>query len=151
MGLSEAIKEPAIKDSIVADCTQLIDQQVAAKQGLSGMALKATYGVVKGIGANYVPGAIGRLLPDACTALEPMWNEGVAAGDPAHYLSENSAQAAEMILSITDARAAKTSNGVVRSAYQKLRKSVKGDIETAVPGLATILATHVPTGHANVS
>jgi hypothetical protein len=73
------------------------------------------------------------------------------AGDPANYLIQNSARTADMILSVTDSRAAKTSNGAVRSAYQKLRKSVKGDVEAAVPGLANILATHVAASQSNVS
>jgi hypothetical protein len=151
MGLSEVIGNPAVKDSIVADCTKLIDQQVATKQGFAGIALKATYGVVKGLGANYIPGAISRLLPEAFVALDPMWKEGTVTGDPANYLIQNSARTADMILSVTDSRAAKTSNGAVRSAYQKLRKSVKGDVEAAVPGLANILATHVAASQANVS
>jgi hypothetical protein len=46
------------------------------------------------------------------------------------------------LLSITDAKISKTKNGVVRSSYNKLRKSVKNDVEEAVPGLAKILGTH---------
>ncbi|MEA5466023.1 DUF6918 family protein [Leptothoe sp. PORK10 BA2] len=142
MGLSEKIQDQAVRANIAADCAKLIDKQVAAKGGLSGMAMKTAYGVIKGVGAGYIPGAIERLLPDACKALEPMWQEGTATGDPVQFLSDHSERTADSILSVTDARIANTNNGVVSATYKKLRKSVKNDVEAAVPDLAQILSSH---------
>jgi len=144
MGLWEQINTPATREQVVADCIQLMDQQVSAKGGIGGLALKAAYGVVKGVGAGYIPSALNRLLPEVCNALDPMWQAGVAAGDPVAHLSHHAAQAADCLLGVTDARMAKSDNGVVKGAYNKLRKSVQGDVEAAVPALATILATHIP-------
>lgn len=141
MKLSDIINERSVKESIVEECTCLIDDQVANKGGISGMALKTAYRVVRGVGPDYVPGAIGRVLPEAFKALDPIWNEGLEAGDPVSYLAENSSRTADVILSVTDARAKKTS-GVVAGAYQKLRRSVKGDVEEAVPELASIINKH---------
>lgn len=143
MGLSDGIRNPDTRASVVADCVQLMDEQVAAKGGLGGLALKATYGAVKGIEPGYIPGAIQRLLPEAIAAIEPIWDEGLQAGNPVQYLSDNRSRAADMLLSTTDARIEKAKNGVVRASYNKLRKSVKTDIEEAVPGLAKILDTHL--------
>ncbi|MGF1571058.1 MAG: hypothetical protein ACFCVD_23775 [Nodosilinea sp.] len=147
MGLSETLQDEAIKANLVADCTRLLDEQVAAKGGLSGMALKATYGVVKGIDASYISGAIERILPDVLTALNPMWEEGLKAGNPVEHLAQNQALTADRVLSVTDARVEKTTNGVVRSSYNKLRKSVKGDVEAAMPDLAKVLGTHMAVTH----
>nr|WP_026072703.1 hypothetical protein [Nodosilinea nodulosa] len=144
MGLSDILNDQAVKVKVVDDCALLIDRHVAAKSGLGGMALKAAYGVVKGIDATYVPGAIYRILPELVKALEPMWAEGLQAGDPVAHLSQNQTQTAEVILGITDQRVAKTDKGLVRSSYNKLRQSVKGDVEEAVPGLAEILGAHSP-------
>ena len=144
MGLSDILNDKALKTKVVKDCALLIDRQVATKGGLSGMALKATYGVVKGVGAGYIPGAIERILPEVVDALEPMWAEGLQAGDPVAHLSQNQTRTAEVILGVTDRRIAHTDNGRVRSSYTKLRQSVKGDVEEAVPGLAAILAVHSP-------
>ena len=143
MGLSDKVSDPTIRQSIVTDCTHLIDRQVASKSGLSGMALKATYGVVKGVGAGYIPSALERLLPDVCAALDPMWAEGEAKGDPVGHLNQHSEQAADAVLSVTDTRIQGTSNGVVKSSYKKLRKSVKSDVEAAVPELAEIIGRYV--------
>ncbi|MGD1951727.1 MAG: hypothetical protein ACFB14_19090 [Leptolyngbyaceae cyanobacterium] len=142
MGLSEKIQDQTVRASIAADCAKLIDQQVAAKGGLSGMAMKTAYGVIKGIGSSYIPGAINRLLPDACKALDPIWQEGQASGDPVKYLSENSDRTANSLLSVTDARIQTTKHGILSSTYKKLRKSVKNDVEAAVPDLAQIISSH---------
>ena len=142
MELTRKINDKTTYRSVAADCARLIDEQVAAKSGLSGLALKAAYGVAKGIGADYIPGAIQRLLPETLAALDPMWTEGVEKGDPVAYLSQNSDRAADVILSTTDARMEKKGSGIILSSYKKLRKSVKRDVATAVPGLAQILGRY---------
>lgn len=142
MGLKDKISDETTQASLVADCAKLVDEQVAAKNGISGLAIKAAYGVVKGVEPGYIPAAIRRLLPEALSALEPMWNEGIQTGSPVEHLIQNRSRTADMILSITDARIQKSQNGVVRASYNKLRKSVKNDVEEAVPSLAKILGTY---------
>ncbi len=144
MKLTDKIQDAAVRDHIAADCAQLIDTQVAAKGGLSGMALKAAYGAVKGLSSDYVLGAVKRLLPEVFESLDPLWSEGVNAGDPVAYLSENSDHTADVILSTTDARIErKAKDGLIGSAYKKLRNSVKRDVSAAVPSLAKIIDKHV--------
>ncbi|MGD1896393.1 MAG: hypothetical protein ACFB16_05500 [Phormidesmis sp.] len=143
MALTNKIQDAAVKDAIAHDCAQLIDQQVSAKSGLSGMALKAAYGVIKGIGSNYVPGAIKRLLPEACAAIEPIWEEGVAKGEPVAHMSNQRDRAADLILGATDARIQRAGSGIISGTYNKLRKSIKSDVVEAVPEVAQILYQHV--------
>ncbi len=142
MELTSKTQDKATRAAIAADCTQLIDQQVSAKGGLSGMALKTAYKVVNGISADYVPGALMRLMPETLANLDPIWEEGVKAGDPAAYLSENSDRTADAILAATDARIARSGQGAIKTTYNRLRKSVKSDVIAAVPGLAAILQKH---------
>ncbi|MEM8504530.1 MAG: hypothetical protein AAF716_15410 [Cyanobacteria bacterium P01_D01_bin.1] len=142
MELTNKTQDKATRSAIAADCTQLIDQQVSAKGGLSGMALKAAYKVVKGISADYVPGALMRLMPETLSNLDPIWEEGVQTGDPATYLSQHSDRTADAILAATDARIARSGQGVITATYNRLRKSVKSDVVAAVPGLAEILKKH---------
>lgn len=139
MGLSNGLNDPNKKANVVADCVKLIDDQVAAKSGLGGLGLKAAYGAVKGVKPGYIAGAIERLLPEIFTALEPMWSEGLQAGDPVEHLIQNRSRTADAVLSVTDARIEKTNNGIVRSSYNQLRKSAKNDVEEAVPALAKII------------
>ena len=143
MGLSEQLRDDQIKSSMAADCAKLMDEQVAAKSGVSGMAFKATYRVVKGLSSDYIPGAIQRLLPEAISALEPMWEEGLVSGDPVAFLTQNSELTADTILSVTDAKIQRVKSKLICTSYSKLRKSVKSDISAAVPGFAGILSKHV--------
>jgi hypothetical protein len=142
MKLSAMLQEPSVKASIVADCAQLIETQVNTKGGISGLALKAAYTLVKGLNAHYIPGAIGRLLPQLFEALNSMWEEGTQAGDPVAYLVKHRSRTADTILSVTDSRV-KNSPAVVKSTYGKMRASVQGDVEEAIPELAQILGKHM--------
>jgi hypothetical protein len=143
MALSDQTSDQTTQENLATDCAKLVDEQVAAKSGISGLALKAAYGVVKGVEPSYISGAIQRLLPDALAALDLMWDEGIQSGDPVQHLIQNRSRTADMLLSITDAKIERSKNGIVRSSYGKFRKSVKSDVEEAVPGLAKILGTHV--------
>jgi hypothetical protein len=143
MALQDAMQDETIQAKAVADCVRLMDEQVAAKGGLSGMALKAAYGVMKGIGPDYIPSALHGLLPPTLDVLDPIWAEGVMAGDPVAHMTQNSDRAAEAILGITDVRIERSTNKVVKGAYGQLRKSVKGDLAAAVPGLAKIIGDYV--------
>ncbi len=142
MELTDRITGQTAYTNLAIDCTQLIDEQVSAKTGLSGMALKTAYKVIKGLGHDYIPGAIGRLLPDTLSALNPIWTEATQNGDPVAYLSQHSDRTADIILSTTDARIIKHGSGLVGSSYKQLRKSIKRDVVEAVPSLAKIINKH---------
>ncbi len=141
MALGDLTKDSAVQASIVKDCDQLITAHVSQKGGVSGMALKTAHRVVKGIGPTYIPGAIGRMLPSALEALDPIWQEGMASGNPVAYLETHRARTADLILSVTDHRIKYTSGPII-GVYGKLRKSVKDDVEAVVPELASILHRH---------
>lgn len=142
MELTDKISSKTARTNLAVDCSQLIDEHVSAKTGLSGMALKTAYKVIKGLGTGYVPAAIGRLLPETLTALNPIWIEGVQQGDPVDYLTQNSDRTADIILSATDARIEKNGGGLVGASYKQLRKSIKRDVVEAVPSLAKIIDKH---------
>ncbi|HEY9727839.1 MAG TPA: hypothetical protein V6D50_15425 [Chroococcales cyanobacterium] len=143
MGLNDGLNDPNKKESVVADCVKLIDEQVAAKGGMSGLGLKAAYGAVKGVKPGYIAGAVDGLLPEVLAALDPMWSEGSQTGNPVEYLTQNRSRAADALLGITDARIERSKNGIVRGAYNKLRNSAKNDVEEAIPGLAKIIDNHI--------
>lgn len=139
MALSDGLSNPNKKSVIVADCTKLLDTQVANMGGVSGLGLKAAYSVVKGIRPTYCKDAIEGLLPQSLNALDPIWSEGIQGGNPAGHLTQNRDRAANALLAITDARIEKSNNTIVKGAYTKLRNSAKKHVEDAIPGLAKII------------
>ncbi|MEM9217906.1 MAG: hypothetical protein AAGD25_26640 [Cyanobacteria bacterium P01_F01_bin.150] len=142
MGLNDYLGDAAVQENVIADCRQLMDEQVASKKGIGGVAIKAAYKVIKGLGPDYLSKAIAGLLPSICTALDPIWEAGVENGDPVAHMSQNTSQTADAVLSVTDKRIEQSSNKPVKGAYGKLRKSVKSDVEDAIPGLAKIIGTY---------
>jgi hypothetical protein len=133
------------KEQVVEDCCTLIDSEVKDKGGISGLAIKAGYGAVKGVKPGFVRGVVSDLLPEFAKALEPMWleakkdNKAVAA-----FFSANSGRVADALLSITDAKAQRAKSAVVKGTYEKLRGSAKKNVEAAVPRLGEMVQKYAP-------
>ena len=142
MGLSDILLNENHRETFVDDCVKLIDQQVAAAPGLGGMALKAAYSTVKGIRADYCAQVVDQLLPGISIALDPMWTEAVNNGNPVQYFAQRKGEVADELLQISDKRVEKSTRGMVKGAYAKLRPSAKTYVENGVPDLAKIINKH---------
>ena len=142
MGLRDALLTPEKKATVINECVSLIDEQVAAKGGLSGLAVKAAYSAVKGIKPGFIAQVVDKLLPEFADALDPIWEEGAQKGDPAGHLVGNRSRVADALLSVTDAKSKNAKSAVVRGSYEKLRSSAKKHVEEAVPALAKLLEKH---------
>jgi hypothetical protein len=128
------------KQAVVDDCCTLIDQEVADKGGLTGLAIKAGFGAVKGVKPGFIRGVVSDLLPEFARTLDPIYQEAKTQGKPvAAHFTANGGRAADALLSITDAKAQNAKSGVVKGTYDKLRPSAKKHVETAVPRLAKLV------------
>jgi hypothetical protein len=139
MGLSDHLLNPNKKAMVVDDCCNMIDQQLAAKSGISGIALKTAFAALKGVKPGYIPYVVEQLLPQFLTALDPLWNEGVEKGDPAGHLVASRSDTADALLGVTDARVQYTKRQIVKGTYDKFRGTAKKHVEEAVPDLAKIV------------
>ncbi|MCB9602575.1 MAG: hypothetical protein H6720_19835 [Sandaracinus sp.] len=143
MSLAAALTDETKKPAIVEDCLKLIDAEVADKGGLGGMAVKAAYATVKGVKPGFVKAVVEGLLPDFAQALEPLHQEATSKGqDVKSYLVANQGRAADALLAVTDAKAQRSTNGVVKGTYSKLRGSAKKNVEAAIPRLGELIARH---------
>ncbi len=143
MSLGDVINDPTKKPAVVADCCTLIDQEVADKGGLSGLAVKAGYAAVKGIKPGFVKEVVEKLLPEFSTHLDPIWEEGKKTGNASAFFLSNKSRVADALLSVTDEKSRHAKSSVVRGTYEKLRGSAKKNVEEAVPRLARLLTKHV--------
>jgi hypothetical protein len=131
------------KDAVVEDCCALIDAEVKDKGGISGLAIKAGYGAVKGIKPGFVRQVVTDLLPDFAQALDPIYQDAKRENKPvAAYFSSNSDRVAEALLAITDAKAQRAKSGVVKGTYDKLRGSAKKNVEAAATRLGEMVAKY---------
>ena len=142
MGLSNELLDPTKKEMIVNDCCNMIEEQIASKSGVGGMALKAAFAAIKGIKPGYINGAVEQLLPSCLTAVDPIWNQGMQNGDPVKHMVDSSSVTADALLSVTDERVQKSSRQIVKGTYEKFRGSAKKHVEEAVPDFAKVIEKH---------
>ena len=143
--LQELLNAEGKKEAVVDDCLGLIDAEVADKGGISGLALKAGYGAVKGIKPGFIRHVVSDLLPEFAQALDPFYQEAVEKKKaPSEHFAQSSSRVADALLAITDGKAKSAKSGVVRSTYDKLRGTAKKNVEAAVPRLGKLVEKHTP-------
>jgi hypothetical protein len=142
MSLGDSISDPSKKAAIVADCCTLVDEEVSAKSGLSGLAVKAGYAAVKGIKPGFIAEVVDKLLPEFAGKIDAIWEEGKKAGNATSHFNANKSRVADALLSVTDAKSKNAKSSVVRGTYDKLRGSAKKNVEDAVPRLGRLVEKH---------
>jgi hypothetical protein len=143
--LKEQIDNEATRPRVVAECVTVIDQQVKAKTGIKGVAIRAAYAAIKTIKRRFVPDVVKALLPEWLDKLEPYYQKwsGGEGGSFAEFLVARSEDVAEDMLAVTDARAEKTRHKRAKKYYMKHRDSAKDNVIQAVPDLARLLERHL--------
>jgi hypothetical protein len=106
--LQEILLAPDRRPAVVKDVENLVDAEVAGKSGVSGLAVKSGYGLIKKINSTFVSDAVDSMLDNFVARLEPYYAEHVAAGTGsfADRLTGNSSDVADALLGVTDDRAA---------------------------------------------
>jgi len=143
--LVERIGVEPLRAKVIEDCVDLIDAQVKAKGGLSGMAIKGAYATIKTIKRGFVPGVVDALLDDWLGKLQPhhdKWASG-GKGSFAEFVIARSDDVAEDLLQVTDERAARTSHTTAKKAYEKMRAGAKKNVIEAIPELARLIERHM--------
>lgn len=131
------------RGAVIDDCCQVLDQEVADKGGLSGVAIKGAFNLLKGVKPGFVREVVDHLLDDFLRALDPIYQEALAKGEkPGAYLRANSGPMAEALLAVTDARAQRAERAVIKKTYDKLRPTAKKHVEAAAPRLGALLDRH---------
>lgn len=141
--LTEQLGGGDMRAKVIEDACRVLDQEVADKGGLSGIAIKGAYKVLQGVKPGFVREVVDNLLDDFLVALDPLYQEAASKQRPAGpYLRENSSRVADALLAVTDRRATDAKRQVIRSAYEKLRPMAKKQVEAAAPRLSDMLDRH---------
>lgn len=139
--LVDKLTAPEVRPKVVSACVDLVDREVDGKGGLSGMAIKAGYKVVKALKPGFVTSVVDTLLPEFAEALAPIHAREATAGPDSfvRYVEGHGEEVADALLQVTDARAGKAKNATVKKTYERLRPSAKQNVIAAVPNLAATL------------
>lgn len=140
------LRDAAQRPAILRDCERVIADEVDAKGGLSGMAIKAAYKVVCKVKPGIIVEVMDGLLDDFVGRLEPLYAEHRQAAErqafPAKLVQERG-RVADALLGITDDRARRSPNPTLKGAYEKMRPQAKKHVEEAIPRVSQLLATYL--------
>ena len=141
--LIEISTDPDKRRAIVEDASSMLDLEVNDKSGFSGKAVKIAFKAVKGVSPGMIPMSIDALLDDFCVAMQPIWEECQASGQATRpYFQSRSGDVANALLGITDARAERSTQRILKSTYGKLRGQAVKHIEESMPRLADLIEKH---------
>ncbi len=142
--LTEILLVPGTRPKVVADCVRLVGEEVDSKGGLSGLAIKGAYMVVKAVNPDFITESVDHMLDDFVRRLEPFATEAQQKNEPVGpFLSARASAVADALLAISDERAARAKNQTVKKAYEKLRPTGKRNVEAAIPRVGRLVAKYV--------
>ena len=150
--LSDVLLVPGSRKAVVADCVKLIEEEVDSKGGLTGLAIKGAFAVVKAVKPGFVSEAVDMMLDDFVKRLEPFHAAAQSRNEPTGpTLNTRAGEVAEALLAISDERAARAKNATLKKAYERLRPTGKKHVEAAVPRIGRLItkyAAAAPTASA---
>lgn len=141
MQLVEILWTPSKREALVADCARCVETHIAQRGGLRGVGLRAAFGIVRSLKPDALARTFRTLTPEFLAAIEPLYQEFTRAGggDFSGFLVGNADRVIAAMLSIADARAARSGNAVLKSAYSGLRSTAESELRALLPALAAAL------------
>jgi hypothetical protein len=150
--LQELLLVPGNRPKVIADCVTLIQEEVDSKGGLTGLAVKGAFAVVKAVKPGFVTEAVDHMLDDFVKRLEPFWTDAQARNEPVGQLmNARGPEVADALLTISDERAARSTNNTLKKAYEKMRPTGKKHVEAAVPRIGRLIAKYAATAPATTA
>jgi hypothetical protein len=139
--LDQILLAPDVQPNVVADCQQLIAQEVKGKSGVSGAAIKLAYKTASAFAPGYLRSMVEKMLPEMAAALEPYWADFTASGASGFgdYLAKRGDEVAEAMLAISDEHARTSRKAVILKAYGTVRGSAAKHIEAALPAVGALV------------
>lgn len=145
--LKEIIEDPKMSDSVVADGLRVLDEEIAKRSGIGGLAIKGAYKVVKNVqGGRTLRKAVQILMPEFVDKLDPYYASYREEGKGktwSEYLRPHYDTIADELLAVTDRRIRETDNRGVRGAYDKLRPKARKEVVTSLPALCRMMERYM--------
>ena len=143
--LIETLSVDGKRPVLVRACCDLIDDEVARKSGLKGLAVKGGFKAIKAIKPGFIADVVDNLFDEFVAQLEPYFEAWCleSSGSFGQHLLARDREVADSLLEVTDGRARTTKMATVKKLYHRLRPAAEGHVREALPGMASIMDTHV--------
>ena len=142
--LSDAIADRSKRRAVVDDGVRAIEAEVASKRGVTGLAVKGAFKVVRGIKPGFIGQALDHLLDDFAARVDPFHDAWKASGTGTceQYFVSHKNEIAEALLGVTDDRAKRAKNKALVKTYSKLRPQGVQHVTDAMPRVGALVAKH---------
>ncbi len=146
--LKDNLLKPGSRSAVVADCVQLVDDEVASKKGVAGVMIKGGYKAFKKLKPGIVSEAVDHLLEPFVTALDNVYADYLQS-DPDKktafdkWAGGREKQVANELLGVTDDIIRRSDKTVIKKIYNGLRKIAEKNVIQAVPGVSRLIMKHV--------
>ena len=139
--LVEKLARDPVRPQMITDCVELIDAQVKQK----GFVIKSAYATIKAIKKRFIPEVVDTMLDEWLGKLQPHYDRWstTKASSFSDYVVARGDDVAEDLLSVTDARAERTSHTTAKKMYGRMRDGAKKNVIEAIPALARLIEKHV--------
>src|SRR5689334_10280321 len=139
--LVEMLAKDPVRPLVIEDCVELIEAQVKQK----GFVIKSAYAAIKAIKKRFVSETVDGMLDEWLGKISPHYDKWSAskASTFHDYLVARSDDVAEDLLSVTDARAERTSHTTAKKMYARMRDGAKRNVIEAIPALGKLLEKHI--------
>ena len=147
--LVEKLGSEPLRPLVINDCVDLIDAQVKQK----GFVMKSAYATIKAIKKKFVFETVDALLDDWMGKIQPHYDRWLVSKPSSFsdYIIARSEDVAEDLLSVTDARAEKTSHTTAKKMYMRMRDSAKKNVVEAIPELSRMIERHIAAAPATTA
>jgi hypothetical protein len=147
--LKGIVSEPGVYQAVLKDSHKVLDDEVSKKSGISGLAVKGAYKLLKSVqSGKALDRVIEALMPEFMDKLEPYFEKYQkvgAKGTFESFLAPNFQEIADQLLSVTDKKVEESDSSMVRNTYGKLRPKAKKEVVSSLPGLARMIDKYIKT------
>ena len=139
--LVDMLAKDPVRPLVIADCVELIEAQVKQK----GFVIKSAYATIKALKKRFVPEVVDSMLDDWLDKMSPHYDRWAASKQStfSDYVVARSDDVAEDLLSVTDARAQRSSHTTAKKMYSRMRDGAKRNVIEAIPALAKMIEKHI--------
>jgi hypothetical protein len=145
--LKDLLADPQVSQAVVNDALHLLDEEVAKRSGIGGMAIKAAYKLIKNVqGGRALEKAVRVLIPEFIEKVDPYYTRFQEEGQGKTleaYLRPHYDTIADELLSVTDRKVQGTDNRAVRGAYEKLRPKGRKEVVASLPALIRMMKRYL--------
>lgn len=140
--LSEILLASPQREALIAGGAELLEKAIAERGGLTGMAYRTGYAMIKAAKPGAARRASVELMPGFAEALNPLFEQHLQQGGSAETFSRtllgNADTTISRLIAVADQRV-EGSSDLVRKTYARFRGNAEAEVARILPDLATLI------------